>query len=442
MFIRILSVFLALFSVISATSLNYANKETVTVSGYSQAAGTSGSYYQPPVAGQPVIRKMYSAFQNGLFEGVLRVNHQGTNFQRHPRFGHYYLIMSRPGYSKLDVYFQKDGRYRLENGTLGLLERQLGDKNGYISIQVNGRSVVNRHSASSNRRFVESLWDISRYVQDGLNHVEISLDFLGSDYGLLGVKVETREYMNGGGSNNHYQHVQFVNNAFQRIHNRFPTQRELDYYVSLLNSGTSSFEVERLIRNLSNGNIDNDNYSRLVTEYFMTYARRRPTDAELNYYAARLRSNEMTLPQLKAEIERIAAGGNNNSNVNDRIRSLFYEILRRYPTTQELSYYSDRINKSYLTWDQLRNEIIMIGQTGGGGTSGFSMTEVRNMQISTQNLDADFFRRIEFTANDVLRELRRKAVYEEFNTTHPGIKRSCRRIIQTIDARLGSPGIF
>ena len=261
--------------------------------------------------------------------------------------------------SKVDVYFQQDPRYFLRSANLSILEKLVSQEIGKIRIDVNGRNLISNHSAKHNHRFDESTWDITQFCTNGLNRISIQLESNGGQFALLGIKVETREHLHvGGGSNGEYS--RFVKRVFQRFHHRRPTAQELQYYTSLLKRGAKTkAEVREMIKDLSPGH--GDHYEEVVRDYFQRYTHRQPTPDELQYYAQKLRRNELTLPQLKAICEGLHDDGENNQGIDSQVRALFMEILGRYPTDSELTYYANRVRSGQVSWQGLRHEITQLG---------------------------------------------------------------------------------
>lgn len=401
---------LALTTVLHAKSVSY-----VTQSGYSSVSGQSGDY-QNAHPGQMVNRYLYAAFQKGVQEGNLRAQLNGASFYFEPSMGYYHVIMDRPGYSSIDIHFRQDPRYRVQSANLSILEKLYGVQAGYLRIDVNGRNLVSGHSARSYQRFTENTWSIAGYIRSGSNHIRIQLQRNGNAYCLLGAKVETREiYSGGGGGTDHYENERFVRRMFERFHNRQPSLTELNYYTRLLNSGARTrIEVREMIRSLDTGGGYDDEYTDLVEEYFMRYGNRPPTDWERSYYSNRLRSNTMTLPQLIQEIQRITSSEPGDT-IEQKVRDTFYREINRYPTAQELRYYTAKIRSAQMNWQQLEEEIRALNGTGTGFGPGLTPAEVERFGFTREELDWQFWNRFEQTSVALIQQLNRRCNFVILN---------------------------
>ena len=398
-----------------------------TNTGYSRS--NSHNDYIPGARPGSLNRYLYSAFQHGYIQGNLQTNLKFAGFQWDPNLRTNLLMLTDPGHSKVDLYFKQDPRYFLRSANLSILEKLTGYEIGKIRIEVNGRNLIANHSARHDHRFDESTWDMTSFCNEGLNHISIQLEANGGRFALLGIKVETRENLKSGGDNND-AYFRFVNRVFQRYHNRKPTHRELSYYTGLLSRGVKTkAEVQEMIRRLSP--VHGDHFEEVVSDYFQRYTHRQPTPDELQYYSQKLRRNEITLPQLKAICEGLHNDGGNNQGIEPQIRTLFMEILGRYPTDSELSFYANRVRSGNLSWQALRQEIAQLGGHGSGGF-GLSKGEVDAIQFSRYELTHSFWNKLEHTTDQLLRELLQRANYTQMYGTNNEIKTVAGQIYRRI----------
>jgi hypothetical protein len=403
------------------------SKSYATNRGYSHVGGSHGNYI-PGREEKRLERYLYSAFQHGYVEGNLRTNHKYAKFNWEPYLGVSSLVMTDPGHSTLDLYFKQDRKYHLESANLSILEKISGYQVGSVTIEVNGRNIISHHSARYNHRFEESSWGITQFCKEGLNHISIQLDSNGGYVALLGAKVETRERRKSGGSD-HKSNERFVKRTFRKIHHRHPTVNELDRYTHLLDFGTKSrAEVAEMIRDLSGD--PGDQFDEIVDDYFMRYARRYPTADERDYYANKLRRNQMTLPQLR-EICKGLEGTGGDSSIETRLKKLFREILQREPSHTELDYYTRKIRMGELTWEQARHEIIMLIEDGMGG-QGISRNEIRSFQFTRYELTPQFWNRLERTSSGLLQEFLQRANHMQIYGTNNEVKTIAGRVYRRI----------
>jgi len=408
------------------------SKSYATNRGYSHS-GSFGNYI-PGKTPTRLQRYLYSAYQHGYVEGNLQTNFKYAGFFWEPYLNVSSLVMTDPGHSTVDLYFQQNHKYFLESAQLSILEKLTGYEVGKLSIEVNGQNLISHHSAKYNHRFDESSWNITRFCKDGLNHISIKLDSNGGRLSLLGVKIETQERLEyGDGSNT--SDSRFIRKVFRRYHNRMPTPRELTYYMGLLERGVKTrAEVKEMIRALSDDPIDS--YEQIVTDYFQRYAHRYPTPDEREYYANKLRRNELTLPQLR-EICQSLDGTGGDTSIENRIKNLFMEIVQRYPTDSELSYYSRKIRSGELSWAELRQELTLLIEDGMGGM-GLSRNEIYSFRFTRYELTHSFWNKLERTSDYLLREMLQRANHTQMYGSTNEVKTVAGRIyrrIRTIQMR-------
>ncbi|MCO4782465.1 MAG: hypothetical protein KC646_09075 [Candidatus Cloacimonetes bacterium] len=394
---------LSLLLFIGLVSTNFAKSIS-----YGAKVHHSGSTYSP-VPGQNIAKRyLYCAFQKGYLEGNMNMNSVGIRYAYEPQGNYNYVLLEQPGFSKLDIYFKKSRKYSVRSARLSILERLVGHQSGKLEIYVNGRNVISNHSPTDRWRFTESGWSIAEHVVDGMNHIEISLQRHGSSLALLGVKVETVEVKNSG-STISQRSIDFVNRVFRTYHQRYPTSKELNYYARLLDTKQkTASQVRSMIQTLQNEDTS-DEYTELVEQYFIRYAGRHASEQEKLVYSDRLRRGVMTLPQLRTECERLKLSPI-TGNVNSRITRIFQEILRRNPSSQELTYYRNKIELGTMSWDRLRSEITMLKQ-GVDYKVGLTNSEVSSFDFNPYTLPTNFWQRLKNTTPDLLRQLRRKAQY-------------------------------
>lgn len=395
--------FLTLILLMGIASSSYAKSIS-----YGAHSHKSGSTYSP-VPGQNVAKRyLYVAFQKGYQDGNMNMNSVGMRYSYEPQGNYNYVILEQPGFSKLDIYFKKSRKYSVRTARLSILERLVGHQAGKLEIYVNGRNVISNHSPIDRWRFTESGWSIADHVVDGMNHIEISLQSHGSSLALLGVKVETVEVKNSG-STISQRSIDFVNRIFRTYHQRYPTSTELNYYARLLDSKQkTASEVRSMIQTLQKED-DSDEYTELVEQYFVRYAGRHATTQEKIVYADRLRRGSMSLPELRKECERLKSNPI-AGDVNSRITQIFQEILRRNPSSQELTYYRNKIELGTMSWDRLRSEITML-KKGIDYKVGLTYSEVNQFDFNPYTLPSNFWQRLKNTTPDLLRQLKRKAQY-------------------------------
>ena len=137
--------------------------------GYSRSH--SHETYNPGLNPNLLNRYLYAAFQHGFIQGNLQANLKFANFQWDHQVRTNLLVLTDPGHSKVDVYFQQDPRYFLRSANLSILEKLVSQEIGKIRIDVNGRNLISNHSAKHNHRFDESTWDITQFCKIGRAHV-------------------------------------------------------------------------------------------------------------------------------------------------------------------------------------------------------------------------------------------------------------------------------
>lgn len=407
---------ITLFSTILLLSSNLVTfaksvSKVQTQAGYSHAHGKPDFKYPPHNTQQQVQRYLYTAFQRGSAEGNMRSQMSSYRFYFDPALNHYYVILESPGNSRMQLYFDKDSRYRLLSANLSMLEKQAFGSVGYIRVQVNGHNIISNHPAQSKRRFSEVTWNIANYVQDGINMISIDLEPAGGKFCLLGIKVETSEVLKGHGGGNDSSNLRFVQNVFRRVHFRYPTERESRYYTDLLDRGVKTRdEVRRMIECLDM-NDQNDQFDALVVEYFTRYANRMPSDYEKSYFSRQLRLGQITLAQLRVQIERIAnGGGGHSSNVEIRIRNEFRQVLNREPSDAELQYFSTKIRNGQMTWQQFDEELRRL-QSGHFGP-GLVQQEIIQFSFERSQLTSLWWNRFEQTDAYLLQLLLQRCNHE------------------------------
>ncbi|PCJ18428.1 MAG: hypothetical protein COB02_11070 [Candidatus Cloacimonadota bacterium] len=396
--------FLTLLCLLAIASTSYAKSISYGVRSHKD----SGSIYSPIPGKNTVDRYLYCAFQKGYLEGNMTMNSIGIRYAHEPQGNYNYVILERPGFSKLDIYFKKSAKYSVRTARLSILERLVGSQSGKLAIYVNGRNVISNHSPIDRWRFIESGWSIAQYMVDGMNHIEINLQSHGSSLALLGVKVETVEVKNSNGTVTQ-RSIDFVNRVFRTYHQRYPTSKELNYYGRLLDSKVkTTAQVRRMIRNLENDQFE-DEYTELVSQYFIRYANRHASEQEKVIYSDKLRRGTMTLPQLRRECERLK-GHPHTGGVSERIVRIFKEQLHRAPSTEELRYYRNRIELGSISWSRLTAEIKMLKE-GVDYKVGLTRSDISRFDFDPYTLPSNFWKRLRNTTPDLLRQLKRKAQY-------------------------------
>ena len=381
-----------------------------TQAGYSRIVGGSGSYRPPHQSHHKVQRYLYAAFQNGMTEGNMQAQMSGTRFYFDPALNHYYVVLQSPGHSRMQIYFQKDSRYRLLSANLSMLEKQAFGSVGYINVEVNGHNVIRNHSADHKMRFSEVSWNIANHVQDGTNVVSIELSGNGGDFCLLGVKVETSELLKGSGDSGSASNQRFVQRTFRRVHFRYPTDKESRYYTRLLDRGIKTRDQVRKMIECLDMTDEDDQFDALVVEYFSRYANRLPTDREKRYFSNKLRSGQITLAQLRIEIERLGNIGGGNSNIEVRIKTQFRQILNREPSNAELQYFSSRLRNGQMTWRQFDEELRRL--LSGSYGPGLSQQEIYQFKFESRQLTSTWWNRFEQTDVYLLQKLLQRCNHE------------------------------
>ena len=143
-----------------------------------------------------------------------------------------------------------------------------------------------------------------RFVQDGTNTITIELEHQGGKFCLMGAKVETQEIRKIGSNSDHIANVKYVERVFRRVHFRYPTKRESNYYVSLLDRSIKTREqVRRMIERLDFDDDNLDEFESLVQEYFLRYANRQPSSSELRYFSHKLRMGQVLYPSCAPKLK-------------------------------------------------------------------------------------------------------------------------------------------
>ncbi len=412
----------------------------ITTAGYSQLPGQDNGNYPPSHSpNERIHRYLYSAFQHGVSNGNMRSQMSSHRFYFDPALNHYYVIMNSPGHSRMQLYFKKSSQYRLIFANLSILEKLALGPKGYIRVSVNGQNVISRHSADTSYRFNESTWNVARFVQDGTNTITIELESQGGKYCLMGVKVETQEILKSGGNSNHLANVKFVQRVFRRVHFRYPTKRELNYYVRLLDRLIKTREqVRRMIERLEMGGDANDEFETLVEEYFLRYANRMPSASELRYFSNKLRMGQITLSQLRSEIQNLGnGGGNGSSDVEVRIRNEFRQVLQRDPSSAELRYFSQKIRYGQMTWAQFDEELRRL-QNGFFGP-GLSHQEIVQFTFQRSLLTTMWWNRLEQTELNLLNLLLQRCNHEILHGFEQDRKQVAKQIASRIKTKY--PGL-
>lgn len=381
-----------------------------TQAGYSKIVGGSGSYKPPHQSHHKVQRYLYAAFQQGMVEGNMQSQMSGYRFYYDPALNHYYVVLQSPGHSRMQFYFQKESRYRLLSANLSMLEKQAFGSVGYINVTVNGHNVISNHAAGHKMRFSEVSWNIANHVQDGTNIVTVELSGNGGDFCLLGVKVETSELLKGSGDGGNASNQRFVQRIFRRVHFRYPTDRESRYYTGLLDRGIKTRDQVRKMIECLDMSDEEDQFDALVVEYFSRYANRLPTDQEKRYFSTKLRSGQITLAQLRLEIERLGNVGGGNSSIEVRIKTQFRQILNREPSNAELQYFSIKIRNGQMTWQQFDEELRRL--LSGSYGPGLSEQEIYQFNFERSQLTSAWWNRFEQTDSLLLKKLLQRCNHE------------------------------
>ncbi|MEE2923929.1 MAG: hypothetical protein VX619_04025 [bacterium] len=422
-------------SVISGKSVS----KLVTTAGYSQVPGQDSGNYPPHHSNDRIHRYLYTAFQHGLTKGNMQAQMSSHRFYFDPALNHYYVIMNTPGHSRMQLYFKKSSRYRLVFANFSILEKLAIGSKGYINISVNGQNVISHHSADTSYRFNERTWNIARFVQDGTNTITIELEHQGGKFCLMGAKVETQEIRKGGSNSDHIANVKYVERVFRRVHFRYPTKRESNYYVSLLDRSIKTREqVRRMIERLDFDDDNLDEFESLVQEYFLRYANRQPSSSELRYFSHKLRMGQITLSQLRTEIERLGNGGGNASgDVEVRIRNEFRQVLKREPSNAELRYFSQKIRYGQMTWAQFDEELRRL-QNGFFGP-GLSHQEIIQFSFQRSLLTTMWWNRLEQTELNLLSLLLQRCNHEILH----GYEQDRKQVANQISSRIKTkyPGL-
>ncbi len=147
--------------------------------------------------------------------------------------------------------------------------------------------------------------------------------------------LASQEFFNDVGDDN----ALFVSRLFQDVLGRYPSSSELQYWLSVLNSGSSRYAVAYSF--VRSQEYDND----LVTSWFGQYLHRAPSAAELQYFAGYLHAgtpDATVLSSLLGSVEFYgdAASGQQYVNYANYMHALYASVLGRTPATSEVQYWT------------------------------------------------------------------------------------------------------
>ncbi len=174
--------------------------------------------------------------------------------------------------------------------------------------------------------------------------------------------LASQEFFNDVGDDN----AMFVSRLFQDVLGRYPSSSELQYWLSVLTSGATRYQVAYSV--VRSQEYDND----LVTSWFGQYLHRAPSAPELSYFAGFLHAgtpDATVLSSLLGSVEFYgnAASGQQYVNYANYMRSLYSSVLGRTPAASEVQYWTNvlmsgtpmsAVDMSFLTSAEYENDFV------------------------------------------------------------------------------------